>query len=120
MAAAFRKPKARKLPLLRGLLRITGDTLEGPRETDAFDVVNGPGGDVGIVLLDVQTRHAESGDVTRALLEAYASVRPPTAAERAAFGDELRFAACRFAVTRITDVHLKRDAGAPDHLSTAS
>jgi homoserine kinase type II len=51
-------------------------------------------------------------DVTRALLEAYASVRPPTAAERAAFGNELRFAACRFAVTRITDVHLKRDAGA--------
>lgn len=68
MAAAFRKPQSRKLPLLRGLLRITGDTLEGPRETDAFDVINGPGGDVGIVLLDVQTRHAESGDVTRALL----------------------------------------------------
>jgi homoserine kinase type II len=52
-------------------------------------------------------------DVTRALLEAYASVRKPTAEERAAFGAELRFAACRFAVTRITDVHLKRDAGAP-------
>lgn len=52
-------------------------------------------------------------DVTRALLEAYASVRPPTAAERAAFGNELRFAACRFAVTRITDVHLKRGEGAP-------
>ena len=52
-------------------------------------------------------------DVTRALLDAYASVRPPTAAERAAFGNELRFAACRFAVTRITDVHLKRHAGAP-------
>jgi homoserine kinase type II len=52
-------------------------------------------------------------DVTRALLEAYAALRPPTVAERDAFGDELRFAACRFAVTRITDVHLKRDAGAP-------
>ena len=35
-----------------------------------------------------------------------------TDAERAAFGAELRFVACRFAVTRITDVHLKRDAGA--------
>jgi homoserine kinase type II len=52
-------------------------------------------------------------DVVRALLQAYAAERPPAAAERAAFGAELRFAACRFAVTRITDVHLKRDAGAP-------
>jgi homoserine kinase type II len=52
-------------------------------------------------------------DVTRALLDAYASVRAPTELERHAFGAELRFAACRFAVTRITDVHLKRDAGAP-------
>jgi homoserine kinase type II len=51
-------------------------------------------------------------DVTRALLEAYTAVRPPTPAERAAFGAELRFAACRFAVTRITDVHLKQGAGA--------
>ena len=52
-------------------------------------------------------------DVVRALLEAYAAVRPPTDAERRAFGAELRFAACRFVVTRITDVHLKRDLGAP-------
>jgi homoserine kinase type II len=51
-------------------------------------------------------------DVTRALLDAYASLRPPSAEERAGFGAELRFAACRFAVTRITDVHLKRAAGA--------
>ncbi len=51
-------------------------------------------------------------DVTRAFLDAYAAARPPTAEERAAFGAELRFAACRFAVTRITDVHLKRAAGA--------
>ncbi|MFL5304171.1 MAG: homoserine kinase [Polyangia bacterium] len=51
-------------------------------------------------------------DVTRALLDAYAAARPPTADERASFGAELRFAACRFAVTRITDVHLKRASGA--------
>ncbi len=51
-------------------------------------------------------------EVTRAFLDAYAALRPPTAAERAGFGAELRFAACRFAVTRITDVHLKREAGA--------
>jgi Ser/Thr protein kinase RdoA (MazF antagonist) len=52
-------------------------------------------------------------DVARALIDAYAAARAPSAAERAAFGAELRFAACRFAVTRITDVHLKREAGAP-------
>jgi len=52
-------------------------------------------------------------DVARALIDGYAAVRRPTAAERAAFGAELRFAACRFAATRITDVHLKRGQGAP-------
>jgi homoserine kinase type II len=51
-------------------------------------------------------------EIVRALVDAYAAVRPPTGAERAAFGAELRFVACRFAVTRITDVHLKRGAGA--------
>lgn len=68
LADAFRKPAARKLPLLRGLLRITGDTLEGPSETDLFDVFAGPGGDAGIVLLDVQTRHRAPGDIGRGLL----------------------------------------------------
>ena len=51
-------------------------------------------------------------DIVRALIDGYAAARAPTADERAAFGAELCFAACRFAVTRITDVHLKRDAGA--------
>lgn len=52
-------------------------------------------------------------DVTRALLEGYAEVRRPSEDERAVFGAELRFAACRFAVTRITDVYLRRGQGAP-------
>src|SRR6478672_371125 len=51
-------------------------------------------------------------EIVRALVDAYVAVRPVNDAERAAFGAELRFVACRFAVTRITDVHLKRDAGA--------
>ena len=51
-------------------------------------------------------------EITRALIDAYVASRPPSAEERAAFGAELRFAACRFAVTRITDVHLKQGAGA--------
>jgi len=51
-------------------------------------------------------------EIVRALIDAYAAARPVTDAERAAFGAELRFVACRFAITRITDVHLKRAAGA--------
>jgi homoserine kinase type II len=51
-------------------------------------------------------------ETVAALFAGYVAVRPPTAAERAAFGAELRFAACRFAVTRITDVHLRRAEGA--------
>ena len=52
-------------------------------------------------------------EVTRALLGAYCAERPPTQAERDGFGSELAFAACRFAVTRITDVHMRRGKGAP-------
>jgi homoserine kinase type II len=51
-------------------------------------------------------------EIVRALVDAYTDARPVSEAERAAFGAELRFVACRFAVTRITDVHLKRAAGA--------
>lgn len=68
MIASFRQSNSRKLPVQRGLLRITGDTLEGPRETDLFDIISGPGGDVGVVLLDLTTRHPHPGDVGRVLL----------------------------------------------------
>jgi homoserine kinase type II len=51
-------------------------------------------------------------DVVAALFAGYTSLRQPTAEERAGFAAELRFAACRFTVTRITDVHLKRSGGA--------
>lgn len=52
-------------------------------------------------------------DVTRAFLDGYRAGRTPTEAERSGFAAELRFAACRFAVTRITDVYLRRAPGAP-------
>ena len=56
-------------------------------------------------------------EIVRALIDAYGAARseaahPVVESEQAAFGAELRFVACRFAVTRITDVHLKRAAGA--------
>ncbi|MES1172463.1 MAG: hypothetical protein ABUL77_04425, partial [Bacteroidota bacterium] len=50
-------------------------------------------------------------DIVAALFDGY-QIRAITASERQAFGAELRFAACRFAVTRITDVYLKRGTGA--------
>lgn len=68
LASAFRKPSPRKLPLQRSLLNVTGDTLEGPRETDLFDVVTGPGGDVGVVILDLNTRHSDPKVIGRDLL----------------------------------------------------
>jgi homoserine kinase type II len=53
-------------------------------------------------------------DVTRAFIAGYAAVRPLDAKEKQAFGAELRFAACRFTVTRITDIHLRpAGSGAP-------
>jgi homoserine kinase type II len=51
-------------------------------------------------------------EIVRALIDAYVAARPANDAERAVFGAELRFVACRFAITRITDVHLKREVGA--------
>jgi homoserine kinase type II len=52
-------------------------------------------------------------DLTRAFIAGYLETRPVSAGEREGFASELRFAACRFAVTRITDVYLRRTAGAP-------
>lgn len=50
------------------MLRVTGDTLEGPRESDAFDVVSLPGGDLAIALLDLSTRHGRPGELAETLL----------------------------------------------------
>ena len=52
-------------------------------------------------------------DLVRALFAGYQGERTVTKEERAVFGAELRFVACRFAVTRITDVYLRRADGAP-------
>jgi serine phosphatase RsbU (regulator of sigma subunit) len=49
------------------MLRATGDTLEGPRETDAFDIVPSPGGMLSVVLLDARGA-SESPQLMRALL----------------------------------------------------
>jgi len=52
-------------------------------------------------------------ELVEGLLGGYQTERRLTDAELGVFGAELRFAACRFAVTRVTDVYLKRAFGAP-------
>jgi homoserine kinase type II len=51
-------------------------------------------------------------EIVAALFDGYGMERSLTDAEREAFGHELRFVACRFTVTRITDVYLKYGRGA--------
>jgi stage II sporulation SpoE-like protein len=67
LAATFPKSGPRKLPLTLGLLRITGATLDGPQPTDFFDVTSGPGGDVGVVLLDLRLRHGDPSELALAI-----------------------------------------------------
>jgi homoserine kinase type II len=54
-----------------------------------------------------------------ALLAGYNEVRPLTSAEREGLYEELRFAALRFTVTRLTDVHLRRQPGPGPSASSA-
>jgi homoserine kinase type II len=70
--------------------------------------------DVAVTLLAFTYGRVDfKADCVRAFLEAYRAVRPPSPEERKAFPAELRFAACRFAVTRITDVFLRQQPGVP-------
>lgn len=105
------------LGLIHGDLFIDNVLYDGPALSSLLDFEQASWGrwvyDIAVTLLAFAFgRDDFRPQVVRALLDGYAGERPPTAAEREAFGAELRFAACRFAVTRITDVHLKRTAGA--------
>lgn len=105
------------LGLIHGDLFIDNVLFDGPLLASLLDFEQASWGrlayDVAVTLLAFAFgRDDFRPDVVRALLAGYVAERPPLPAERDAFGAELRFAACRFAVTRITDVHLKRTAGA--------
>jgi homoserine kinase type II len=114
--AAERRPDV-PLGLIHGDLFIDNVLYDGPKLSSLLDFEQASWGrlvyDVAVTLLAFAFgREDFRPEVVRALLAGYVAERPPTAAEREAFGAELRFAACRFAVTRITDVYLKRTAGA--------
>lgn len=113
--AGERRPDV-PLGLIHGDLFIDNVLYDGPALASLLDFEQASWGrlvyDVAVTLLAFAFgRDDFRPEVVRALLAGYVAERPPTAAEREAFGAELRFAACRFAVTRITDVYLKRTAG---------
>ncbi|HEX3777804.1 MAG TPA: SpoIIE family protein phosphatase [Polyangiaceae bacterium] len=70
MAAASKNPKVRSLPIQSGMLRVSGETVEGPRPSDLFDVFNDDDGDLVVVLLDVRGAAESSGSFLSSLMRA--------------------------------------------------
>jgi homoserine kinase type II len=118
--AGLRAERARDLPLglIHGDLFIDNVLYQGDALTALLDFEQASWGallyDLAVSVLAFGFgRDDFRADVTRAFIDGYQAVRPVGAAEARGFGAELRFAACRFAVTRITDVYLRRGEGAP-------
>ena len=55
VAAAHKNPSSQKFPLLHGMLRASGETVEGPRPSDWFDVFVDDRGNLVLALLDVRS-----------------------------------------------------------------
>lgn len=117
--AALRALRRPNLPeaLIHGDLFPDNVMFDGDRLTALIDFEQAAWGRLAYDLAVTTLAFAYGRDdfrpeILSALFAGYVAVRPPTDDERAAFPAELRFAACRFAVTRITDVHLRRAAGA--------
>jgi homoserine kinase type II len=103
--------------LIHGDLFLDNVLYEGDRLAGLLDFEQASWGrlayDLAVTLLAFAFgREDFRRDMVEALVAGYVALRPVTRAERDGFGAELRFVACRFAVTRITDVYLKRAAGA--------
>lgn len=104
------------LGLIHGDLFIDNVLFEGDRLVALLDFEQASWGrlayDLAVTLLAFAfARDDFQPEVVRALVSGYTALRPVTTVERDGFAAELRFVACRFAVTRITDVYLKRTAG---------
>ena len=74
MAAAHKDPLVRSLPVQSGMLRVSGETIEGPRPSDLFDVFVDDEGDLVIVLVDVQGVAESSGSLLGAMMRHARSV----------------------------------------------
>ena len=85
---------------------------QGGRLAAILDFEQASGGslayDLAVCLNDWCWDGGPRPDLAAALLAGYAEVRPLPAADRAALPVELRAAAARFTITRITDVYLAR------------
>ncbi|MCB9574792.1 MAG: homoserine kinase [Kofleriaceae bacterium] len=96
--------------LIHGDLFRDNVLFEGDDLVAVLDFEQASGGslayDLAVCLNDWAWAGGPRPDVARALVAGYQRVRPLTAADRAALPIELRAAAARFTLTRITDVHL--------------
>jgi homoserine kinase type II len=84
--------------------------FEGPRLVGVLDFEQASAGsfayDLAVVINDWAWSGQPRPEITRALIDGYESVRPLSPADRTALPIEVRAAAARFTVTRITDVFL--------------
>jgi homoserine kinase type II len=117
--AALKHERRADLPsgLIHGDLFIDNVMYDGPALSALIDFEQAAWGrlayDLAVTVLAFgYGRDDFRPEIVAALFAGYTAVRSPSPEERAAFAAELRFAACRFAVTRITDVHLRRREGA--------
>lgn len=80
MASTRKKHRPRKLPILHGMLRASGETLEGPRPSDLFDLVIDSQGDLTLVLIDLhvgaETPGSQLGAAMRRVREALEALEP--------------------------------------------
>jgi len=85
---------------------------QGDRITAILDFEQASGGslayDLAVCINDWCWTGAPRLELARALIEGYQSVRPLTDSDREALPYEIRAAAMRFTITRITDVYLAR------------
>jgi len=85
---------------------------QGERITAILDFEQASGGslayDLAVCINDWCWTGAPRFELARALIEGYQSVRPLTDSDREALPYEIRAAAMRFTITRITDVYLAR------------
>ena len=117
--AALAAERARDVPVgvIHGDLFIDNVLFDGQRLVALLDFEQASWGrlayDLAVTMLAFGFGSEDfRPEIVAALFDGYFARRPFTDVERNGFGNELRFAACRFAITRITDVHLKRAAGA--------
>jgi homoserine kinase type II len=90
---------------------------DGEQITAILDFEQASGGslayDLAVCINDWCWTGAPRSDLAAALVRGYGQVRPLPQGDRAALPAEIRAAAARFAITRITDVYLARVAN-PD------